>query len=181
MFNATVKLALGAAALFVAAGHFASTKTIGPLSAPTLSSANQPVRTVSYEPPRGAIASGYGKMELAPDSRGHYHASVELEGRNLKMLVDTGASVIALTDQDAGFLGIRPMPSDYTITMQTANGNSKAARVRLREVRIGSIRVNDVDAIIMQPGASAESLLGMSFLRKLAGFEIAQGKLIMRQ
>lgn len=118
---------------------------------------------------------------LDPDPMGHFQANVEMNGRSMKMLVDTGASYVALTAEDARNIGINPAPNDYTMRMGTANGESRAAAVKLNFVRIGSISVYDVPAIVMQPGASNVSLLGMSFLKKLGGFEVSQGRLVLRQ
>jgi aspartyl protease family protein len=96
------------------------------------------------------------------------------------MLVDTGASFVALTYADAAAAGIRPMPSDFNVRMATANGISSAAEVRLHEVRIDTIDVGDVPAIVMPQGAAATSLLGMSFLRKLGSFKIIAGDLVLK-
>jgi aspartyl protease family protein len=65
--------------------------------------------------------------------------------------------------------------------MQTANGVSAAARTWLPHVRVGSVEVHDVEAIVMAPGAAASSLLGMSFLSKLRRFGISNGELLLEQ
>ena len=122
-----------------------------------------------------------GSTTLDPDQLGHFQANVEMNGRSMKMLVDTGASYVSLTAEDAQNIGINPAPNDYTLRMGTANGEAKAAPVKLNFVRIGSISVYDVPAIVMQRGASNVSLLGMSFLKKLGGFEVSQGRLVLRQ
>ncbi len=132
-------------------------------------------------PQKASMTSSFNRAELSPDSAGHYNTEVELNGRRINVLVDTGASVLALTAEDADMAGIRPQPSEFTVKMQTANGESRGAYVRVREVRLGNLRVYDVDAVVMQRGASRKSLLGMSFLKKLSGFEVAQGRLILRQ
>ena len=126
-------------------------------------------RAGDREPPATQRVS-YGRVELAPDRFGQYHAEVEIDGKRLAMLVDTGASFVALTYADAAAVGIRPMPSDFNIRMATANGMASAAEVRLREVRLDTIDVGDVPAIVMPQGVAATSLLGMSFLKKLGEF-----------
>jgi aspartyl protease family protein len=65
--------------------------------------------------------------------------------------------------------------------VNTANGTVKAAQVRLREVQIGRIAVRDVEAVVMPPGRLAGSLLGMSFLKRLASFNVSGGTLVLRQ
>lgn len=129
------------------------------------------------QPPSG----GYGSVTLDPGPGGHYHADVEIYGRRLPMLVDTGATIIALTEADARSIGIHPSPSDYTIPISTANGVARAAPVMLREVRIRTISIYDVQAVVMPRNVMGRSLLGMSFLKKLRGFEIASGKMVLRQ
>ncbi len=125
--------------------------------------------------------AGSGTVVLPPGRGGHYHADVEIDGRRIPMLVDTGATVIALTAEDARALGISVFPADYTASVSTANGVARAAPAVLREVRIDGIAVRDVQALVMPRGALGQSLLGMSFLKKLRGFEIADGKMVMRQ
>lgn len=120
------------------------------------------------------------RLVVDGDRRGHFLVRPRIEGADLVMLVDTGASTIALTAEDAARAGIRPGPEDFTISVSTANGVAKAAPVRLREVRIGEIVIRDVEATVMTPGRLGTSLLGMSFLRRLRGFDIADGRLTLR-
>ena len=96
-------------------------------------------------------------------------------------LLLTGATIVALSNEDAGRIGVHPSQSDYTVPMSTANGVAKAARVRLREVRVGQVSAHDVEAVVMPAGLLRESLLGMSFLKQLSGFEVASGRLVLRQ
>ncbi len=114
------------------------------------------------------------------DRRGHFAVDAALDGRRVTMLVDTGASIVALTHEDALASGIRPFPSDYTTRIGTANGTVSAAPVRIREMRVGDIQVRDVEAVVMPAGRLGTSLLGMSFLRQLRGFDIAGNRLTLR-
>jgi aspartyl protease family protein len=132
---------------------------------------------VATVPPTHAYGNG---VSLEPDRSGHYRAAVEVFGRRIRMLVDTGATIVALTSGDADALGVRPMPADFRISLGTANGTAQAAAIRLSEVRIGTIAAQDVAAVVMPPGVMQESLLGMSFLRRLGGFEVTEGKLILK-
>ncbi len=102
-------------------------------------------------------------------------------GRNLSFMVDTGASVIALTAQDAARVGVRPMRSEYDVSVSTANGTVRAARTRLTNVEIGGLMVRDVDALVLPEGALSENLLGLSFLSKLKRYEFAGSKLVLEQ
>jgi aspartyl protease family protein len=114
------------------------------------------------------------------DLRGHFIADPNINGTRVSMLVDTGASVVALSAEDAGRIGVRPLPADFTVPISTANGVTLAAPVTLREVAIGGIVVRDVRAVVMPRGRLAGSLLGMSFLRKLSHFEFANDRLTLK-
>ena len=124
---------------------------------------------------------GFRRVDLPVGPGGHFRADVEIGGRKIPMLVDTGASYVALSAQDAGRLGVITRPSDFTITMYTAKGPAKAAPVRLHAVHIDTLSVYDVDAIVAQPGAMNGSLLGMSFLRRLTRFEAQPDRLRLIQ
>ncbi|MCF4126994.1 retropepsin-like aspartic protease family protein [Methylobacterium sp. SyP6R] len=121
-----------------------------------------------------------GSVTLAQDLSGHFRVHPEVEGQVLRMLVDTGATLCVFTREDAGRIGLNVTERDFTAQVATANGPVPAARVRVREMRIGEIRLRDVDALVLPSGRLDTSLLGMSFLRRLRGFEVAGGKMILR-
>jgi len=161
-------------------------------AAPTQIAAAAPAREAASVPapmpaPRPvAVASredgfGFRRVDLPVGPGGHFRADVEIGGRKIPMLVDTGASYVALSAQDAGRLGVITRPSDFTITMYTAKGPAKAAPVRLHAVHIDTLSVYDVDAIVAQPSAMNGSLLGMSFLRRLTRFEAQPDRLRLIQ
>ena len=131
-------------------------------------------------PPPAARSSEPPTVTVAADSRGHYMVHPTIDNYRVRMLVDTGASFIALTESDALGLGIRPASSDYKITLRTANGVVRGARVNLREVRLGAIIVRNVEAMVLPAGALSVSLLGTSFLSKLKGYEVQTGRMILR-
>jgi aspartyl protease family protein len=127
-----------------------------------------------------APATGGGYMILDGDQRGHFQTDVQVEGVTLKMLVDTGASSVALTAEDAERAGIHPFPNDYTGQVNTANGSVRVALVELRQVTVGPITVRDVQAVVLPRGATQMSLLGMTFLQRLSGFQVSDNRLVMR-
>jgi aspartyl protease family protein len=131
--------------------------------------------------PAPQTRSSWGQVELIPDALSQYRARVEINGARIDALVDTGASHVFLTAEDARLLNIDPPASAYTAQSQTANGVALSAPVRLREVRVGDIVVYDVQAFVAQPGKANISLLGMSFLKKLSKFQLADGKFVMKQ
>ncbi|MHB2166644.1 retropepsin-like aspartic protease family protein [Alsobacter sp. R-9] len=118
---------------------------------------------------------------LAQDSRGHFMAQPQINGVRLSMLVDTGASTVALSAEDASRAGYFPSANDFRVSVSTANGVIKAAPVRIREMQIDRIRLQDVDALVMPSGRLQTSLLGMSFLKRLSSFTVNSGTLVLRQ
>src|SRR5918994_3045500 len=118
---------------------------------------------------------------ISRDSRGHFQVDGRVDGKRVGFMVDTGASVIALTARDAARLGIRPASREFTAEVKTANGTVRAARTRLNRVEIDDVTVRDVAALIVPDEALSENLLGLSFLSKLRRFEYSNGKLVLEQ
>jgi aspartyl protease family protein len=129
--------------------------------------------------PQAAAADGT-TFEVAVGPDGHYHVDAEINGRSVAVLVDTGASVVALTADDADAAGIFVRDRDFTGRIQTANGSARVAPVLLDEVTIGDITVRDVRAVVSEPGALSVSLLGMTFLNQLDRVDMRSGKLILQ-
>jgi len=120
-------------------------------------------------------------QEITGDRMGQYLTQAQVEGRQLQMMIDTGATFVSLTSEDASALGIRPAPSDFTLRMQTANGIATAAKIWLPHMRVGAVEVHDVEALVMAPGASRISLLGMSFLGRLSRFGVSGNHMRLEQ
>jgi aspartyl protease family protein len=138
-----------------------------------------PVAAVARQTP--VPAPDYDRSVVIPrDSRGHFQADARIEGQHVAFMVDTGASVIALTETDAVRIGVRPSPGDYRATVATANGRVKAAPIRLASVDVGGLVVRDVEAMVLPDGALSENLLGMSFLSRLKRFELANGQMVLQ-
>jgi aspartyl protease family protein len=115
------------------------------------------------------------------DSVGRFRTGGRIDGRELQFTVDTGASIVALTADDAAQLGIHPAPVEYTMLIKTANGTVHAAPTTLDMVEVGDIMVRDVAAVVMPDGALSENLLGMSFLSRLRHFDYSDGKMVLEQ
>lgn len=131
---------------------------------------------------RAAVPTGVAPttLVLEANAQGHFNTEAFIDGRGLHMLVDTGATLCAFSQEDAERAGIRVYERDFTARTQTANGVVAVAPVRIREIRIGAISVRDVDAVVVPRGRLGTSLLGMSFLRRLGDVNIARGRLTMR-
>lgn len=115
------------------------------------------------------------------DNRGHFVTDAKMNGRKIEVLVDTGATSVALDEQTARRLGIRLKPSDYKYEVSTANGKVMAASAMIDKVQIGRVTVRNVRAAVLQGKGLGGTLLGMSFLGQLKEFKVADGHLIMRQ
>lgn len=144
-------------------------------AASTLGLEPEPVQVASRAP-----TAANPTLAVSADLRGHYLVRPEIENFRIQMMVDTGASLVALKASDAKALGIRPSPRDYTMSLSTANGSVRGARVTLREVRLGDIVIRNVEAVVLPEGALGVSLLGNSFLRKLKGYEVQTGRMVLR-
>ena len=125
-----------------------------------------------------ASASGTPTQVVkGPD--GHYWAQARIDGRAVQVLVDTGASVVALTRADARRLGVDPAPEAFTGKVQTASGVVRAAPVELKTISVAGVRVDKVEALVVEEGLTY-SLLGMSYLGRLSAFEATPAGLTLR-
>ena len=123
-------------------------------------------------------ASG-GAAEIAKSQDGHYWAEASVDGQRVRFLVDTGATAVALTLDDAERLGIHTKDLNYGYSVTTAAGPARAAEVKLASISVAGARVDDVDALVIEKGLPT-SLLGMTYLGRLSRFEATQTALILR-
>ena len=117
--------------------------------------------------------------QVARADDGHYWADADINGRAVRVLVDTGASVVALTRDDAARLGLRLEPADFSATVVTASGPVRAAAVELQAVAVAGARVDRVEALVVEQGLP-HSLLGMSYLGRLSSFSATPAGLTLR-
>ncbi|HMQ57751.1 MAG TPA: TIGR02281 family clan AA aspartic protease [Rhizobiaceae bacterium] len=118
-----------------------------------------------------------GRERIYADRTGHFFAEFQFNGRRVNAVVDTGATLVAMNESTARSVGIRVQPSDFIYTVNTANGQAKAARALIGDIRIGRIRINDVEAAVMEDGALDTVLIGMSYLKRLRKFEVQNDRL----
>lgn len=130
--------------------------------------------------PSAPVTREPGTAYLSRDMTGHFHADAMVNGTHIRFLVDTGASDVALSAEDARRAGIDPSTLSYTTAYRTANGVIHSARVKLDTVTVGGITLRDVDASVSQ-GELGMSLLGMSFLGRLGSVEVRGERLVLRQ
>ncbi|MFS2162869.1 TIGR02281 family clan AA aspartic protease [Variovorax sp. Varisp62] len=114
----------------------------------------------------GGTGGGGSRVVLSADSRGHFMTQGAINGRPVTFMLDTGATSIALSADDALRIGL-----DYSkgqrVVMNTANGQAQGYRLRLQSVRVGDVEVYDIDAIV-SPQAMPFVLLGNSFINRFS-------------
>lgn len=131
--------------------------------------------------PSVALSRVVGEAELRRGWDGHYRAWAEVNGVRIKMMVDTGASMVLVPYEQATELGIDPESLDFSVPVTTANGRSAVAPVVLSSIKIGSIAVFDVPAAVAQPGRLKLGLLGMSFIDRLDETSFQGERLYLRK
>jgi len=138
-------------------------------------------RTLAVLMPGYAVTdtAGKGSVTLYRQDATHFTVIVQINGRTIPMLVDTGASGIVLTQRDARAVGIDTANLVYSVPISTANGPGRAARATIRSVEVGSIRKTDFRAFVMPAGKLSASLLGMDFLNRLSRWEVRGDRMIL--
>ncbi len=117
-------------------------------------------------------ANGGEEVVIRKRRNGHFFLTASLDGVSVPMLVDTGASRIALSYRDAERIGLKPETLSFSERIQTANGQTMAAPVNIPTVMIGPVVRRNVAASVTPEGAMGESLLGMNFLSSLSSIRI---------
>ena len=111
---------------------------------------------------------------------GHFHATLAIDGERIRFLVDTGATQMVLSQQDARRLGIDPSRLVFSVPSMTANGRVYSAPVTLREVRLGPFTDRDVPAMV-NGGALSTSLLGMRYLDRFARVSVLGDRMLLER
>jgi aspartyl protease family protein len=128
----------------------------------------------------GYAASRGHTVEIARGRAGDFSIRARINGAQIPMVLDTGATAVVLTQEAAKAAGLPLEVLSYTVNVDTANGRTRAASVTLDRVAVGNIVELSVPALIAQPGQLRANLLGMSFLNRLQGWEVRGDKLVMR-
>ncbi|WP_353645784.1 TIGR02281 family clan AA aspartic protease [Mesorhizobium sp. WSM2239] len=121
------------------------------------------------------------KVRLTADPRGHFLADFKLNGRRIEALVDTGATAVAINASTARRIGLSLKSSDFRHSVNTANGETRAAAVMIDRIEIGRIYLENIEAAVLDDKALSGTLIGMSFLKRLGKFEIENGTLLLVQ
>ncbi|WP_108659470.1 retropepsin-like aspartic protease family protein [Acuticoccus kandeliae] len=128
--------------------------------------------------PGTAVMSG-DQVIVRRSFGGHFVIDGAVDGAPVSFLFDTGASSVVLTAADAERAGFDPASLDYRLPVMTAAGMTEVAPVRLDEIQVGDIRVGNVRAAVAKPGDLDHSLLGMTFLNRLDGYEVRRDRLVL--
>lgn len=126
------------------------------------------------------VEDGHATVTLDKADNGHFEARILINGAPVRAVVDTGATSIVLTAEDAQAAGFNPAALNFTIPVSTANGMARAAAVKTDEVAIGGIVRKDMPVMIAAPGMLGQSLLGMNFIGSLSGFDVRGDRMILR-
>jgi aspartyl protease family protein len=128
----------------------------------------------------GHVITHGRSVELARASSGDFDVTAQINGARVAMILDTGASSVVLTREDAKAAGLPLEVLAYTASIDTANGRTRAAPVTLDRIAIGGLVERSVEALVAQPGQLRTSLLGMSFLNRLQSWEVRGDRLLLR-
>jgi len=121
-----------------------------------------------------------GAIIIPKEIDGHFHLTVTINDRPIEFLVDTGASDIVLTREDAARVGFDPNRLDYWGMANTANGTVRLATIRLETVRLGEFIDKNIRASVNK-APMEKSLLGMRYLSKFRAIEISDDQMILKR
>jgi aspartyl protease family protein len=117
-------------------------------------------------------------LMLRRDASGQFHLDATVRGNSVNFLIDTGADMVALTEEEATNLGLDPAPDQFQPVMQTASGVGYGAPIKIDELEVAGTTLHDVDAVVVR-GLSV-NLLGQSVLRQLGGVELKGDTMVIR-
>ncbi len=124
-------------------------------------------------------SDGRKSVILEKQGNGHFEARAEVNGRPVRFIVDTGATTSVLSSADAAAAGYDISALAFDIPISTANGAARAARVTADELRVGEIFRNRQMMLVASPGQLQQSLLGMSFMSSLSGYDVRGDRMVL--
>lgn len=146
-------------------------------AAPTVAATD--IKTVPAKPETRVLQGK--RVKIDRDLAGHFNAEFRLNGRTVRGMVDTGATLVALNASTARRIGIKLAPADFRYTVKTANGETRAAGAVIEKLQIGRILVEDVEAVVLDDEALDQTLIGASFLNRLGKYQVEDGALLLVQ
>ena len=128
--------------------------------------------------PRQAVFADKNRIVVPRSPNGHYYIDTTVNGAAVRFVLDTGASALVLTQDDARRAGLEPSKLDYFSRAMTANGEVRTAPVRLESLTLGSVTDTNIAAVV-NGGEMSESLMGMEYLQRWGRIEIAGNRLTL--
>lgn len=149
------------------------------LTPPEAAQQTETIQSVTPTPKIKSRSTG-GSITLEKNPRdGQFWAEARINNKKITLLVDTGASSVALTPEDAKRAGVRLKSLNYNIPVNTAGGQVMAARTTLKSIKVGPIKVKDVGAVVIPNGLHV-SLLGMTYLGEVRKIEVSSDKMKLK-
>jgi aspartyl protease family protein len=161
-------LAIGAVIAFVAPRGEERSKPEAPTAQPSDAQLDVATKPAWYG----------GEMVLEREDDGHFYATAKVDGGDYRMLVDTGASMVALTGEDAQNMGLDWDPNALAPVARGVGGPVMGVPVKIHDIAVGDFEAHDIEAVII-PDGLAVSLLGQSFLRHVPKVDIAGDNLTL--
>ncbi len=155
---------------------FCTPRGVDPIDLQATTSAIQTDEHAKSDSAYASWSAGETVLERSDD--GHFYADVTVSGSPMQMMVDTGASFIALTGEDAAAIGLDWSETDMRVVADGASGPVRGVMVQLDEVELNGHIAHDVRAAVIPEGLGV-SLLGQSFLSQIDRVSIADGKMIL--
>lgn len=125
------------------------------------------------------VGNGFGETVIPRSPDGHFYVDARVGAATVHFIVDTGASIVALSRSDAQAAGVQFSQSDFTATGETASGRVAMRPVTLPSISVGSLTANNVDGAVVD-GDMGVSLLGQSWLRRVGTVTIEGDRMILR-
>lgn len=129
--------------------------------------------------PGMAVERADGTVALSRDRSGHYVVNARVDGAPVRFLVDTGASVVTLSAEDAAAAGLDIANLNFGAVVATANGRTQVAPVRLARIEIAGAALTNVRAFVARPGALDTSLFGMNALDRFSSWKVENGRMVL--
>jgi aspartyl protease family protein len=137
-------------------------------------------RIIGEVSPGRTVTNESGEVVVPRRTDGSFTLAGKLKDRDVQFMFDTGASTVVLTAETAASAGFPESSLNYSIPVSTANGRTLAAPITIESMSIGNITERRVRALVVRAGLLQQNLLGMTFLERLASYEVRGNRLILR-